>query len=122
MVSLVTRYSRAERVTVVGDIVILPFPYADSDDAKERPTVLLADVGDGRYSDWIVCPVTRSRIPHRRAIPISAADLAAGTLDPRSVVRPDRLSTFAETRFGNSVARLTDAKLSEILTVVRSLF
>jgi len=43
-------------------------------------------------------------------------------LDPRSVVRPDRLSTFAETRFGNSVARLTDAKLSEILTVVRSLF
>ena len=39
---------------MIGDIVILPFPYADSPDAKDRPTVLLADVGDGRYSDWIV--------------------------------------------------------------------
>ena len=107
---------------MVGDIVILPFPYADSADVKDRPTVLLADVGDGRYTDWIVCPVTTSRIPHRRAIPISLADLVAGSLDPDSKVRPDRLATFAESRFGNTVARLTDTKLAEILAAVRSLF
>ena len=107
---------------MIGDIVILPFPYADSADAKPRPTVLLADVGNGRYADWIVCPVTTSPIPHRRAIPISAADLVAGSLDPDSKVRPDRLATFAESRFGNTVARLTDAKLAEILAAVRALF
>ena len=55
---------------MVGDIVILPFPYADSEDSKDRPTVLLADVGDGRYADWIVCPVTTSPIAYRREIPI----------------------------------------------------
>ena len=107
---------------MIGDIVILPFPYADSAEAKERPTVLLADVGNGRYADWIVCPVTRSRILHRRAIPLSAADLVAGSLDPDSKVRPDRLSTFSESRFGNTVARLTDTKLAEILAAVRALF
>ena len=107
---------------MIGDIVILPFPYADSADAKERPTVLLADVGDGRYADWIVCPVTRSKRPHRRAIPISVTDLVAGSLDPDSKVRPDRLATFAENRFGNTVARLTDAKLGEILAATRALF
>ena len=107
---------------MIGDIVILPFPYADSADAKERPTVLLADVGNGRYTDWIVCPVTRSQLPHRRAIPISAADLVVGSLDPNSKARPDRLSTFSESRFGNTVGRLTDAKLAEITAAVRSLF
>ena len=109
-------------MTMVGDIVILPFPYADSADAKDRPTVLLADVGDGRYADWIVCPVTTSPIPHRRAIPISAADLVAGSLDPDSKVRPDRLATFAQSRFGNTIARLTAAKTAEVLAVVSSLF
>ncbi len=107
---------------MVGDIVILPFPYADSEDAKDRPTVLLADVGDGRYADWIVCPVTTSPIPYRRAIPISATDLTSGRLRPGSKVRPDRLATFSENRFGNTVGRLTDAKLAEILAAVRSLF
>lgn len=107
---------------MVGDIVILPFPYADSADVKDRPTVLLADVGDGRYSDWIVCPVTRSRLLHRRAIPVSAADLVAGNLHPDSKVRPDRLSIFSESRFGNTIGRLTDAKLAEILAAVRNLF
>ena len=107
---------------MIGDIVILPFPYADSEDAKDRPTVLVADVGDGRYADWIVCPVTTSPIRYRREIPISAADLMAGRLRPGSKVRPDRLATFSEGRFGNTVGRLTDAKLAEILTAVRSLF
>ena len=107
---------------MIGDIVIVPFPYADSADTKPRPTVLLADVGNGRYADWIVCPVTTSRIRHRRAIPISAADLVAGSLDPDSKVRLDRLATFAESRFGNTVARLTDAKTAEILAAVRALF
>ena len=107
---------------MVGNIVILPFPYADSEDAKPRPTVLLADVGNGRYADWIVCPVTRSRLPHRRAIPLSAADLVTGSLDPDSIVRPDRLATFAESRFGNTVGRLTDAKTAEILAAVRDIF
>ena len=109
-------------MTMVRDIVILPFPYADSADAKDRPTVLLADVGDSRYADWIVCPVTTSPILHRRAIAISAADLAAGSLDPDSKVCPDRLATFAESRFGHTIARLTDSKIMEILESVRSLF
>lgn len=107
---------------MVGDIVILPFPYADSEDAKDRPTVLLADVGNGRYTDWIVCPVTTSKIPHRRAIPIGTADLVAGSLDPDSKARPDRLATFSENRFGNTVGRLTEAKTAEILAAVRALF
>ena len=107
---------------MIGDIVILPFPYADSADAKDRPTVLLADVGDGRYADWIVCPVTTSPTSYRREIPISATDLMVGRLRPGSKVRPDRLATFSENRFGKTVGRLTDAKLAEILAATRSLF
>ena len=107
---------------MVGDIVILPFPFSDSPDVKDRPTVLLADVGGGRYSDWIVCPITTSPIIFGKEIPIGAVDLIAGTLRAGSKVRPDRLSTFAENRFGNTIGHLTDAKLAEILAAVRSVF
>ena len=107
---------------MVGDIVILPFPYSASEDAKDRPTVLLADVGDGKYADWIVCPITTSSLTHNRSIPISAADLVAGRLSPDSKARPDRLATFAERRFGRTIGRLTDAKMAEILAAVRALF
>ena len=53
---------------------------------------------------------------------ISVADLVAGILDPDSKVRPDRLATFAEGRFRDTVARLTDANLMEILAAVRTIF
>lgn len=66
--------------------------------------------------------MTTSPIPHRRAIPISSADLVAGSLAPDSKVRPDRLATFADSRFGNTITRLTEAKTAEVLAVVRSLF
>ena len=107
---------------MVGDIVILPFPYADSMDSKERPTVLLSNVGGGRYADWIVCPVTTSAVNYSLSVPISEADLVVGRLLPDSKARPDRLATFSERRFGNTIARLTDAKLEEILAAVRALF
>ena len=107
---------------MVGDIVILPFPYTDTQNSKDRPTVVLADVSDGQFADWIVCPITTSKGSHRRAIPIIAADLLVGSLYPDSKARPDRLATFAESRFGRTVGRLTDDKLAEILAAVRSLF
>ena len=107
---------------MIGDIVILPFPYADSAESKDRPTVVLAYVGDGRYSDWIVCPVTTSRVPYSRAISISEVDIVAGRLRPGSKVRPDRLATFSRSRFGNTIARLSQEKTDEILAAVRGLF
>ena len=107
---------------MVGDVVLLPFPYTDAEESKTRPTVVLADVRQGRFADWIVCPITTSRRRHRRAISIGPADLVEGTLRQGSRALPDRLATMAQGRFGITIARLTDAKTAELLASVRSLF
>jgi mRNA interferase MazF len=35
-----------------GQVVILPFPFSDLSQQKNRPALLLADVGRG---DWVLC-------------------------------------------------------------------
>ena len=107
---------------MVGDIVIVRFPYTDMRNAKLRPGLLVADVGYGNQLDWMVCQVTTQPLPDSRQIVLAPLDLAAGQLNERSWVRPDRMMTMNERIFGNTVARLTEAKTAEVLTAIRSLF
>ena len=107
---------------MVGNIVIVRFPYTDMRQGKIRPGLLVADVSYRRQIDWMVCLITTQVLRGSRQIALAPGDLDAGRLDERSWVRPDRLMTMNESIFGNTVARLTDAKTDEILAAVRSLF
>ena len=99
---------------MVGDIVIVRFPYTDMRQGTVRPGLIVADVNYARQSDWIVCRITTERLQDSRQIPLYDTDLAAGRLDETSWVRPDRLMTMNESIFGNTIGRLTAAKLAEI--------
>ena len=107
---------------MVGNIVIVRFPYTDLSNAGMRPGLLVADVRYGNQLDWVVCRITTQSLPGSGQIALAPDDLADGQLDRSSWVRPDRIMTMNERIFGNTVARLTDAKLAEILAAVRSLF
>lgn len=103
---------------MVGDIVVVAFPYTNLRDSKKRPALVLADAGP---EDWVVCRISRSH-PGRREIALAARDLSAGRLDYASWVHPDHLITLDEKIFERTVGRLTPAKTAEILTAVRGLF
>ena len=103
---------------MVGDIVVVAFPYTNLRDSKKRPALVLADAGP---EDWVVCRISRSH-PGGREIALAARDLSAGRLDYASWVHPDHLITLDEKIFERTVGRLTDAKTAEILTAVRGLF
>ena len=107
---------------MVGNIVIVRFPYTDMRNAKLRPGLLVADVGYAGQLDWMVCQVTTQPLPDSRQIALAPPDLTAGRLHERSWVRPDRMMTMNEGTFGNTVARLTDAKTAEVLAAIRSSF
>ncbi len=108
---------------MVGNIVWAPFPFTNLTQTKRRPVLVLADVASGRERDWIVCEITSSRAEQTRSIAISHSDMEGGELHrPNSRVRPDRLMTLNESLMGTAIARLTDAKLAEILASVRRLF
>ena len=107
---------------MVGDIVLAPFPFADSSDDKLRPVLVVADVHESGERDWIVCEITSSGVTRPATIALEPEDLASGRIVRRSAIRPNRLSTINEARFGRIVARLTQAKREEVLAAVRALF
>ena len=107
---------------MVGNIVIVRFPYTNMRNAKLRPGLLVADVNYSNQLDWLVCQITTQLLSNSRQIALSDVDLEAGRLDESSWVRPDRIMTMNESIFGNTIGRLTDDKLAEILAAVRSLF
>ena len=106
----------------MGDIVIVRFPYTDMRGATLRPGLIVADVNYQSQVDWIVCRITTESNPGSGQISLSNADLADGQLNENSWLRPDRLMTMNQKILGNTIGRLTDAKLAEILAAVRSLF
>ena len=104
---------------MVGDVVLTPFPFTDLSASKERPAVVVADVG---MEDWVVCEITSSTRPRLRQIEIVDSDFQSGRLRVRSWARPDRLITLNESVFVRPLGHLTPSKQAEIAAAVRALF
>ena len=102
--------------------MMAPLPYTNLRETKIRPVVILADVGNSREPDWIVCEVTTSSRRRPRSVPLTNDDILEGRLTRRSWARPDRVFTVEETAFIRKIGSLTNAKLTEILTATRALF
>ena len=104
---------------MVGDVVITQLPYTNLATIVIRPVLVVADVGP---YDWVVCQITSRGQNRPGNIPITQSDMQSGTLRRESWVRTGRLHTLDESLFGSPVARLSSAKLGEILAAVRRLF
>ncbi len=106
---------------MVGDVVRIPFPYAETEKEKSRPAVVLADAGRvGGRQDWILCQVTKTE--RQGDIAVSTDDFAHGGLPFRSWARPNVLQTLGENRILETYGRLSHAKLAEVKAAVRALF
>ena len=106
---------------VVGDVVLVPFPYADAEEEKHRPAVVLADAGQmGDRQDWILCQVTRRGRPGD--IAVVRGDFDRGSLPRGSWARPNVLQTMSQNRFLKTYGHLSDAKLAELQAAARALF
>jgi mRNA interferase MazF len=102
-------------VPAVGDVVLVPFPFSDLSSSKVRPAVTLADVGRG---DWVLCQITSNPYGDPHAIPLTAAEFAAGGLLVPSVARPGKLFTASSSLIIRTVGELNDATFTKILDVV----
>ena len=104
---------------MVGDVILTPFPFTDLSGGKDRPVVVVADVG---MKDWIVCEITSSPRMRPRYIEIAESDFESGSLRVTSWARPDRLMTLNESVFIRPLGRLTPSKQAEIAAAIRALF
>lgn len=106
-------------VPSAGEVVLVPFPFSDLSQSKLRPAVCLAPAGRG---DWVLCQVTSSPYGDPAALPIGAADFAAGGLRVASFARPGKLFTVSSALIVRSIGVLSPAAFGCVLAAVASLF
>ena len=98
-----------------GAIVLVPFPFSDLSQAKQRPAVVLADVGRG---DWILCQITSNPYGDVRAITLEDNSFAEGSLRLRSYARPGKLFTANTSLILAQVGTLKDEAFKPIIEAV----
>ncbi|MHB8637816.1 MAG: type II toxin-antitoxin system PemK/MazF family toxin [Fimbriimonadaceae bacterium] len=106
-----------------GEIVVVPFPISTGMDYKRRPALVLAPIPFGSKFDYLLCAMsaTKEDLEHH-LIDMSAADVKpGGTFSGDYYIRPTTLFTMDGAQLVYSLGHLTNAKLTEVLAVVRPL-
>jgi mRNA interferase MazF len=104
---------------VIGDVVIVPFPFSDLSDTKRRPAAVIAEAEHG---DVILCQITSRPWSSTRAIRIDEDDIDGEGLQRVSYARADKLFTASASLAVRTVGTLADGKLSELRANARGLF
>jgi mRNA interferase MazF len=102
---------------VAGEIVVIPFPRADS--GKHRPAFVIADLPG---ADLILCQITSRAHSDAFAIPLDKSDCERGQIDQPCFIRPQRLFTLEQRVCLRSIGKVTEAKLEEVLKRAREFF
>ncbi len=90
-------------------VVLVPFPFSDLSRSKLRPAVVLAGAGRG---DWIFCQVTSNPYADPRALELTDASFATGSLQRISYARPGKLFTAHAPLIVGATGVLADAVLA----------
>lgn len=104
---------------VKGNVVIIPFPFSNAANAKNRPALVVATLpGD----DIIVCMMTSQAIADSDAIPLlTPTDFQHGRITQNSNIRPDRLFT-ADHNNAYLVGTITAAKMAQVTQALVQIF
>ena len=103
----------------VGDVVIIPFPYADFSKFKKRPAVV---VSDAEFDNLILCQITSKAETSKRAILLKDGDFLKGSLQLNSFIRPDKLFTIEQSIIEAKIGSIKGDKTEAIKGVIRQLF
>jgi mRNA interferase MazF len=106
---------------VVGDVVIVPFPFSDLSESKRRPALVLAVLtGD----DLILCQITSQSVRDSYSIEIGDQDFVSGGLSKISNIRPNRLFTADRSIVLYKAGELSVEKLqlaiNQLIMIIRS--
>lgn len=102
---------------VAGEIVVIPFPRSNS--GKHRPAFVIADLPG---ADLILCQITSRAQLDGFAITLDYSDCERGKIDQPCHIRPQRLFTLDHHLILRSLAKVTEAKLEEVLKRAREFF
>ena len=93
------------------DVVLIPFPYSDLEQAKRRPALIIStnDYNENN-EDVICCAITSNPRNYQGSVIINNNDFERGFLQYDSRVRPSKVFTLQQDRVTKVLARLNPEK------------
>lgn len=104
---------------IVGDVVVVSFPFSDLSGQKLRPALVIAQA---EFNNIILCQITSKPYTSKRAVRIAKTDFLTGSLPIESFARPDKIFTAEPTIVRRVAGRLDHKPLHKILQQVRDQF
>jgi mRNA interferase MazF len=104
---------------LIGDVVLIPFPFSDLTRSKKRPALVLASVG---LDDFVLCQITSRSYNDHLAIPLLNTDFSEGGLNKASFIRIGKLFTANASIMIGVAGKARSGKLKEVLLDVSRLF
>jgi mRNA interferase MazF len=103
----------------VGDVVLVPFPYADFSRFKKRPALV---VGRAEFDNLILCQITSKANSSKHAILLRDTDFQEGSLHLESYIRFDKLFTVERSVLEGEVGSIKIQKLQDVQAHIRKMF
>lgn len=104
---------------VVGDIVVISFPFTDLSLTRKRPALILSNLeGD----DLVICEITSKPRKDLYSISLENNDLEKGKLKTKSIIRPNRLLTINKSKINYKFDKIKDYKLQEVFNKIKMIF
>jgi mRNA interferase MazF len=100
-----------------GEVVVVPFPFSDLSQAKNRPALVLIDRPG---ADVVLAAITTTG-GQPDVIPLEEKDFRTGHLSHSSYIHPAKLFTFQKTLIRKVVGSITETKRKEVVARIVSL-
>ena len=97
---------------IIGDIVVVPFPFSNLSNSKRRPALVLSNLnGD----DVILCQITSQSKKDFYAVGLQKEDFDNGSLNKISQIRPNRIFTADKNIILYKIGNLKKQKFNDVV-------
>ena len=98
-----------------GDIVLVPFPFSNLKEIKQRPVLVLSPLSYNKRSDDIItCGITSNLKDKQCSILIDTVNLSSGFIPVKSRIKVDKLFTLEKTIVKRKLARVNKSTMSKV--------
>ncbi len=105
-----------------GEIIIVPFPFSDLSNIKQRPVLVLSKNADNKSSDDIItCGITSNLKDNKYSVLIESTNLEQGQIPARSRIKVDKLFTLDKNIIKKKVAKVNRETFDQVKRVFSAL-
>lgn len=98
-----------------GEIIVVPFPFSDLSNIKQRPVLILSKNRDSQTSnDIITCGITSNLKNTKHSVLIGNNDLEKGEIPAKSRIKIDKLFTLDKNIVKKKIAKINKTILLKV--------